>query len=210
MPSHGQLRATLQTERMSFTVASVTHHESAHAVAALMTVNRPIGDTTVGVRNGLCTGHVDVHPVGPPTLTAFIVYAGPWAEARLQWGKPAEAREQTGASGATFRELVAAAFSEGAGGEADRSRYAELCAINPAISGYESLWLPELERAWPVISKLARRLRELLAGTVPTEVAVLGGTQRSLVVPAGDVIALVRPPLEELGQWRYLTHGPSA
>jgi hypothetical protein len=77
---------------MNDEIAVVTHHEAGHAVAALMTVVGDLdGSVTATLLGGKGTGnaHVASGVTSVPVQAAFIFYAGPWAEARVQWVKSA-------------------------------------------------------------------------------------------------------------------------
>jgi hypothetical protein len=70
---------------------------------------------------------------------AFIFFAGPWAEARVRWGKPVRTLDDTNSDGMTFREVAAEAFGRAAdfGGESDRVMYAACVSAAPRIPDNE-------------------------------------------------------------------------
>lgn len=199
---------------MSDEIAVVTHHEAGHAVATLMTVDNKLDDqltVTVAVVDGRGTGNGNVLVSGDhPAQAAFIVYAGPWAEARVQWGKPVHTLDDTNDDAMSFRGMVKAAFDDAPhfGGGSDGARYAALADADPSIPDNEPYWSGELERAWPVIDKLADALRDRLNDAEPEEhpYAVLNpnGKMQRVSMPGPGVVALVQPLLEGRGMWHYL------
>jgi hypothetical protein len=197
---------------MSDEMAVITHHEAGHAVATLMTVDNEVGDqstVTVAVVDERGTGNGNLLVSGDhPIQAAFIFYAGPWAEARVQWSTPVHTLDDTNDDGKSFRETVKAAFDDAADfdGGSDSAYYAALADADPSIPDNEPYWSCELERAWPVIDQLAHALRDGLNNAVPdTEsLAALGHTIRTASMPGPEVVALVQPLLVELGMWHYL------
>ncbi|WP_131811670.1 hypothetical protein [Mycolicibacterium peregrinum] len=193
----------------------ITHHEAGHAVAALMTVvgdlDGPVSAWNVagrGTGNAKITGWV----TSEPAQAAFVFYAGPWAEARVQWQQPTlEDLDDIDANGRSFRETVTAAFLEGVGGTSDLAFYTEMARIDSSIPEREPDWSRELERAWPVIGTLAKELRDGLdaAEPGPHPCPELPGNDRltatSYEIAGDDVVALVQPLLEARGIWRYVT-----
>ena len=76
---------------MTDAIAVITRHEAGHAVAALMTRDTAFDDrvtVTVTLINGRGAGTNGLRVPGHPVQDAFIFYAGPWSEARAQWGEP--------------------------------------------------------------------------------------------------------------------------
>ncbi|GJJ21958.1 hypothetical protein [Mycolicibacterium mageritense] len=198
--------------------AVITHHEAGHAVAALMTVVGDLdGRVSATIVAGRGTGYAEiVHWLTrEPVQAAFVFYAGPWAEARVQWQQPAlEGLDDTDANGRSFRETVAAAFRDAAhfGGTSDLALYTELSTIDSSIPEREPYWSRELERAWPVIQELAGTLRDELdsaePGPGPYAEELPANRHRTMIsaeMAAADVVALVQPRLEERGIWRYIT-----
>jgi hypothetical protein len=196
--------------------AVITHHEAGHLVAALMTVDNLLDGkltVTVALVGGRGTGSGDVLVSGDhPVQAAFIFYAGPWAEARVEWGKPVNTLDDANDDGALFREMVAEAFGSAAdfGGGSDRARYAECVNAVASIPGNEPYWSGQLENAWPVIEKLADALRDRLNDADPQDdpfAAVLGGnsTMQIASMTNAEVVELVKPLLEAYGMWRYLS-----
>lgn len=193
--------------------AVITHHEAGHAVAALMTVDAELdGPVSASVVAGQGAGNAKIARwvIPEPTQAAFIFYAGPWAEARVQWPRPALSRlDDTDANGRSFHETVTAAFKEGVhfGGASDLAMYTEQVGVDPNIPAREQDWSCELERAWPVIETLANALRDGLQPR-PHPYAELPGneclTMKYTEIAAADVMALVRPLLEARRIWRYV------
>lgn len=192
----------------------ITHHEAAHAVAALMTVvgklNGGVSATIVAGR-GAGNAKINGWTSSEPVQGAFVFYAGPWAEARVQWQQPAlEGLEDIDANGRSFRDTVRAAFMEGVGSTSDLACYNHMASIDPSIPERESDWSRELERAWEVIGTLAQKLRDGLeaAEPGPHPQPTLPGNDRLTMKQyeiAGDkVVALVQPLLEARGLWRFI------
>ncbi|OOK65308.1 hypothetical protein BZL29_7922 [Mycobacterium kansasii] len=190
---------------------AVAHHEAAHTVAALMTVNNKLDDriaVTVGtIDGGPSGGNSKVRISGDhPVQAAFMYYAGPWAEARLQWGKPVHGLDDKDEGGTSFRRIVAEKFDFGA--DSDGACYAALIEAVPSIPDNEPYWSGQLEQAWPVVEKLAGALRDRLNGAEPRPyLPELGGnrTMRNGSMTYGEVVKLVKPLLETCGMWRYLS-----
>lgn len=195
--------------------AVITHHEAGHAVAALMTVAGDLdGPVSAWIVAGRGAGNAKIGGwvVSEPVQAAFVFYAGPWAEARVQWQPPTlDGLDDTDASGRSFRKNVRAAFLEGVGRTGDLAYYNALASIDSSIPEREPDWSRELERAWPVIGTLAKALRDGLdaAEPGPHPFAELpdndGLTATSYEIAGHDVVALVQPLLEALGIWRTVT-----
>lgn len=194
----------------------ITHHEAGHAVAALMTVVGELdGPVSASIVAGQGAGNAKIGRwvTREPAQAAFIFYAGPWAEARVQWSRPAlERLDDTDAHGRSFHEMVTAAFKDAVhfGGTSDLAMYTEQVRIDPSIPDREPDWSCELERAWPVIEALANALQDGLdtAAPRPHPYAQLPGnehlTMRCTEIAAADVVALVQPLLEARRIWRYI------
>lgn len=190
---------------------AVAHHEAAHTVAALMTVNNKLDEriaVTVGTIEGGPSGGNSKVLIsgGHPVEAAFIYYAGPWAEARLQWGKPAQGLDDTDEDGTSFRRIFAEKFDFGA--DSDGAWYAALIHAVPSIPDTEPYWSGQLEQAWPVVEKMAGALLDRLNGAEPRPyLPELGGhrTMRNVSMTYGEVVELVKPLLEACGMWRYLS-----
>jgi len=201
---------------MNDEIAVITHHEAGHAVATLMTVDNELdGQSTVTVAlvDGRGTGNGNLRVSGDHPLqgAAFIVYAGPWAEARVQWDKPVHTLDDTNDDGMSFCGMVKAAFDDAPhfGGGSDGDYYDELSDSDPSILDNEPYWSGELERAWPVIEKLADALRDRLNDAEPEEhpYAVLDANRAMMqraTMPSPEVVELVGPLLKERGMWHYL------
>ncbi|KEF95044.1 hypothetical protein K883_05229 [Mycobacterium sp. TKK-01-0059] len=191
---------------------AVAHHEAAHTVAALMTANNGLLDDRIAVTMAT----IDGGPSGGnskvlissdhPVQAAFIYYAGPWAEARLQWGKPAHAVDDTDEDGKSFRQTVAEKFDFGA--DSDGACYAGLIQAVPSIPDNEPYWSGQLEQAWPVVEKMAGALLDRLNDAEPRPyLPQLGGNRmmRNVSMTYGEVVDLVKPLLETCAMWRYLS-----
>ncbi|MCV7289142.1 hypothetical protein H7J87_27825 [Mycolicibacterium wolinskyi] len=195
--------------------AVITHHEAGHAVAALMTVAGDLeGPVSACIVAGRGTGNTKINDwvIDEPVQAAFVFYAGPWAEARVQWRQPAlEGLDDTDASGRSFRMAVRAAFLEGVGRTGDLAYYNGMAKIDSSIPERETDWSRALERAWPVIGALAKALRDGLdaAEPGPHPYAELpdndGLTATRYEIAGDDVVALVQPQLEARGIWRSVT-----
>src|SRR4051812_25955044 len=100
---------------MTDQIALITHNEAGHAVAALTTKDTVFDEdvtVTVTVINGRGAGTNVLLLSGHPVQDAFIVYAGPWAEARVQRGEPVRTLDDADNNGRSFREAVTAAFND--------------------------------------------------------------------------------------------------
>lgn len=91
-------------------IAVITHHEAGHAVAALMTVVGDLdGPVTATLVAGRGTGNAKVASwvTSEPVQAACIFYAGPWAEARVQWVKATlDCLDDTADDGTSFRDAL--------------------------------------------------------------------------------------------------------
>ncbi len=153
-------------------------HEAGHAVAALMRGGGEITSITIEpTADYLGYTWTRIKPFD----RAFIIYAGPWAEARAQWTDPTF--DGCDGDGCLFEDLVTAAFLRNYDGDA--TEYKQALDYDPAeiarragvfdelarrsgqeIPDREEMWSRQLECAWPVIQQLAVRL---LAGPVSGE-----------------------------------------
>jgi hypothetical protein len=146
----------------------VAYHEAGHSVAAVLC-------------GGKCC-HITIEPDGDyDGLTnvvvaqrnlAFVTYAGVWAEARAEWGKVLDGKDD---DCLTFDDYVAIAFGRNA--EGDLREYRRLMIALAAAYGdlnalltYESekAWCRQLEAKWLVIRKVAELL--VAEADVSTEV----------------------------------------
>jgi len=111
------------------------------------------------------------HHRGKTFDSAFVIYAGPWAEARCQWDQPTLDGEDD--EGLTFDDYLTGAWMRnGPGDFADyqRGRAADAELFGPhadLVDRREETWSFELERQWPVIRAVADRL--ISAGRVTGE-----------------------------------------
>lgn len=184
------------------------HHEAGHAVATFMTVDGELDDECAVelvemVELGSVSGHT--HHRGSANdlvQTAFMIYAGPWAVARLRWGKPVGSLDDSD-NGKSFRETVNMAF-EKQGVHSDDARYNELMHANRDMRGNEPYWSRQLETVWSVIELLAGTLVERLAKAEMEDSGMAGTKARSASMTRNDVVKLVGPELKELEKWRYL------
>lgn len=192
----------------------ITHHEAAHAVAAVMTADGSLGDqievTLIdrGTRREKGQGGASLLVPGHPMQAALIVYAGPWGEARAQWLTPLGSLNDTNEGGTPFYELVKDAFASASrppGGEADARLYAMIASANPNVLAREQDWSIELERAWPVIQELADALRCRLdnADQVERGTPPIRHTLQTGAMAKEEIVHLVRPLLQTRGQWRH-------
>ncbi|WP_133057898.1 hypothetical protein [Mycolicibacterium conceptionense] len=201
--------------RMRDEKALITHHEAGHAIAALMTAVGDLdGGVSVCILAGRGNGNAQIGDwvTGEPVQAAFVFYAGPWAEARVQWQQPSlEGLDDTDGNGESFRDRVRAAFLEGVGVTSDLASYNEMARIDSSIPKREPYWARELERAWPVIKELANALRGGLDSAEPepgpgTELpANRDRKMKRFKMADTDVVALVQPLLEARGIWRTVT-----
>ncbi len=134
------------------------HHESGHAVAAVMR-GGTFSNITIepeGNRFGYIETQVKSYHA------AFVAYAGPWAEARAEWTKPLDGEDD---DGSTFDDYLARAFGRNAGG--DLREYLRCSLADAAVYGDVNTWLTfaserrwgsELEAKWPVIRQVAELL----------------------------------------------------
>ncbi len=135
------------------------HHEAGHAVAVLSRGEGELKSVTIEP-TAEYAGHTGFR--SKVFDSAFIAYAGPWAEARCQWpdnlGLDAHDEE-----GLTFDDYVASAWLRNPDDLAD---YKASCAADVTAFGYpahlvelrEESWARELEDRWPVIRQIAELL----------------------------------------------------
>ncbi|MEY8015270.1 hypothetical protein [Mycobacterium servetii] len=148
------------------------YHEAGHAVAAAMRGGGELRSITIEP-SAAYLGHTGFRC--KPCDTAFVTYAGPWAEARVQWPLPSLDGEDE--DGASFEDYVAAAFLRNAGGDGEDYRHA--CEADQALLGErfaelvatrEQFWgFRELDEHWPAVQAVAQLL---IAGAAPTDAAV--------------------------------------
>lgn len=154
---------------MASTQRSITaHHEAGHAAASVMrggSTFRSVDLTNADGGHGLTLFRAKAtdHP--------FIAYAGPWAEARLQW--PAGvALDGEDDDGMTFDDYVDGALLTQPDDRQELQPHddhvAQLRALGVDVEPY-AVWLIELEAAWPAVQSIAARL---LDGDVLTDTDV--------------------------------------
>jgi hypothetical protein len=184
------------------------HHESGHATAVLLCRDGELSSVAIDCSDP-CTspGHPTVKHYGytgtreKPWDEQFVVYAGPWAEARCQWtGDSLDGEDD---DGQLFADYVAAAFLRNR--DDDREKYerledgwigpdGKLCESLTArtarlvrrdryelIAEREQQWSRDLERYWPVICMVARTL---LDGC--TDVTAITGVVRKALADGND------------------------
>ena len=164
--------------------ALTAFHEAGHAVAALMRGGSSLLSVSLSDTHGEGITWHRSHVWDQP----FIAYAGPWAEARYEWGD--RPLDDLNDDGCTFEDELAGCLFQGGSDDSvviDRalglgSIAAELGldAGNPdavnrlreIAAARESVWQMELERAWLAVCAVAPRL---VAGETVTnaEVAAL-------------------------------------
>jgi hypothetical protein len=168
---------------------SVTaHHEAGHVVAAVMRGEGELRSVTID-RTDEYLGHTGFR--GKPCDSAFVTYAGLWAEARAQWPHPALDGEDD--DGCIFGDYVTSAFflnTDGDGADYLRHRADDAALLGDhahLLESREDVWSYELEREWPVIQQIATRL---LAGEPVDDDEVRA--RRDRLDPFGS--ALLGPP----------------
>lgn len=144
-------------------LAVTAHHEAGHAVATVMRGGAELVSVTIESAEdylGRTTQRIK------PTDSAFVTYAGPWAEARYLWQT-----EPTGEF--DFEDYVGGALLSNPD---DAKQYQQAIAAERAmlesainntgialaelldVAGREQLWGRELEDRWPEIQQVARML----------------------------------------------------
>lgn len=151
------------------------HHEAGHAVAALMRGGGQLRSITIEPTTTYL-GHTGYR--GKPCDTAFVTYAGPWAEARAQWVRPTLDDEDD--DGCTFEDYVSVAFLSNADGDGEdyrRAQEAEAAQLGEFgqqfldLTGVrQEMWSGELEQSWPLIQQVAA-IAMLVDGPVAAEAA---------------------------------------
>jgi hypothetical protein len=131
------------------------HHEAGHAVAVLM---RGAGQLHYIDLNATDEYLGYTHYASKPCDSAFITYAGVWAEARAQW--PLADLDAEDDDGCTFNDYVLGAFLANIDGDAEP--YRTLMDADPLPVEFqrrrEQCWDQELEREWTVIQTVAQLL----------------------------------------------------
>lgn len=133
-------------------------HEAGHAIATVMR-----GGTITSI-----TIEPTEHYLGKtwtratPDHQAFIIYAGPWAEARAQWPADVPLNDWNDEDGLEFEDYIFGAFLQNRDG--DLAEYTHWRAVDtekvPAELAHlvvdpEQVWCRELEEHWPVILEVA-------------------------------------------------------
>lgn len=160
------------------------HHEAGHAVAAVMRGGGTFTSITI-TPTADCAGmtRTQVMVWDAP----FVVYAGPWAQARARWSEPT--LDDDDADGCCFEDHVFAALMENPDdfdsyrqhldhpilvarydherkmAQKHPERFDNESGSFNHIAAQEHLWTFELERVWPVIEQVAQAL---LNGTAVT------------------------------------------
>ena len=141
------------------------HHEAGHVVAAVMRGGTELHSVTLG----------EIHGWGLTRSRqwwdhGFIVWAGPWAEARYLWGeRPLDVEDE---DGAMFADHVGGVLMGQSGPGGDLSEYMAamearnwmmMASLGPDSVremewGSEQHWLLEMEEQWKVVRTIAARL----------------------------------------------------
>ncbi|MDT5410935.1 MAG: hypothetical protein QOG14_3155 [Mycobacterium sp.] len=132
------------------------YHEAGHAVAVLMRGGGQLHSIDIG-ETADYRGYT--HFSAKVFDTAFITFAGPFAEARALW--PLDDLDGEDENGKTFDDYVRDAFNANAVG--DFEAYPAALNADPTTlasfqSRREETWKQELKREWHVIEVVARRL----------------------------------------------------
>jgi hypothetical protein len=128
-------------------------HEAGHAVAAMMCD----GGTFVSVSiEPACT----VTRLSPEDR-AFVIYAGPWAQARAEWTAPTlDGLDDADDEGLLFDDYVTTALVDSR--DHDLALYTEALADDPDDPDEDreraQTWTRELESVWPVMQQVAALL----------------------------------------------------
>lgn len=142
-------------------------HEAGHAVAArlrgatvhsmqldpgLMTYSLPRskGNAPKHFRNGVQVAkRPETQPAQEPTeIDGFTAFAGPWAAVRCRWNLPLDATDEHSNTFSTYLDAVLRTNTS------DYATYSQA----PKTAGIEADWIAELERHWPIITVIARKL----------------------------------------------------
>jgi hypothetical protein len=143
-------------------------HEAGHLVAAHMR-----GVRVASIHVDTHYGHIKIER-GSGVEYAFILYAGPWAEARAGWPEPTIDDTALDTSGRSFADQVAFAFSCNTSdwAEYEQEMGGDVGAVSDAglveMFGWDFAWPPvtppdpawdaELEARWPEVQQLAARM----------------------------------------------------
>jgi hypothetical protein len=131
------------------------HHEAGHAVAAMMRG----GGEFVSVTIEPTADHLGFTRYrGHAWDRAFVIYAGPWAEARVQW--PVSDINSEDDDGAIFDDYVIAALWRNADG--DLRDYEALCGADDDAqlrATREQVWSRETRRPRPRLSSWDKEYR---------------------------------------------------
>ncbi len=139
------------------TRAVVAFHEAGHAVAAVMRGGSSLTSVSLNEhRHGAGITRFRALVFDQP----FVVWAGPWAEARHAWGdRPFDSEDE---DGCILDDYVAGVFLAQPG-DAEGYRLAlralsDLGVPDDAIATTEGIWAREMEGVWPVIEAVAAAL----------------------------------------------------
>lgn len=121
---------------------AVAFHEAGHAVAVVLRGGGTFKSILLDE-----SGHGLTLYSAKPCDSAFIAFAGPWAEARQAWGeRPLEVEDD---DGCTFSDYVVGVLLQQPD---DASR------LGDVTSASQDVWMRELECVWGAVQSLAGRL----------------------------------------------------
>ena len=141
-------------------------HEAGHAVAVVLRHGTIVAIAIEPEPGETHYGATDHH--GPTWANTFIAYAGPWAEARVQW--PDIDITDTDDDGRAFTDYAHAAFENSADAAAYQAYLPHEEAWSqdqpPTFVVKTQRWTAELEDHWPAVRAVALRL---LSGEMLTQ-----------------------------------------
>lgn len=177
---------------------AVAFHEAGHAVAAVM-------------RGGssLTSVSLDEHRQGEGMTSfrasvfdqPFVVWAGPWAEARQAWGdRPLDGEDE---DGCILGDYVGGVFLSQPG-DAEQYRLAlralfDLGVPDDLTATTEGIWAREMEDAWSVVEAVAATL---LRGEAIDDAEVRSAMEGPLADYQGTPRSKLSRPLSDVGAAR--------